>query len=137
MSAMSIFKLRLARLVAPYPTDETTAPQRRGMTMLGGTISSRLSAALLRRFRGPFPTALGATSSVVGARASIVSAVGFLAPLLVHGWWSAPSSASSGRCWAAAVWGARSLLLMALVPFISQGQSAWLHWWFLRRFNRS
>ncbi len=125
MSAMSIFKLRLARLVAPYPTDETTAPQRRGMTMLWwDNILSSLSGAFYGDFEVLFLLALGATSSVVGARASIVSAVGFLAPLL--GAWLVERSGKR-KFWAllgGGGLGRAALLLMALVPFISQGQSA-------------
>ena len=83
LGSRHLWRKLLERLQALYPTDGTTPDQRKGMKLLwwDGVFTSA-SMGFYLDFEVLYLLALGAGSAVIGARASINSAVSLLAPLL-------------------------------------------------------
>lgn len=113
--------LRVAwqQIKTPYPTDNTTGEQRRGLQMLwwDGLLSS-MSVAFFTDFETLYLLALGATSAVIGLRSSVTSGVALLAPLL--GAWLVARTGKR-KLWvllSAGGIGRIALLLSALAPLL-------------------
>jgi len=112
-------------LGAPYPTQGTTPQQRRAMRLIwwDGILASA-SGAFYSEFVVLYLLALGATSTVIGLRASINSAVSLAAPLI--GAWLVARTRQR-KMWVLAGPGGVArlcLLLIGLVPFVVSGQAA-------------
>ncbi len=110
----------LWRLIArPYPVDHTTEEQRYGLQMLwwDGILSS-ISVAFFTEFETLYLLALGASSTIIGARASLTSGFALLAPLV--GAWLVARTGQRKR-WvliSAGGIGRITLFLSALAPLI-------------------
>ncbi|NLX43372.1 MAG: MFS transporter [Chloroflexi bacterium] len=118
-------RLFRSTLVTPYPVDGTNDEQRRGLQMLWwDTLLSAMSAAFVVDFETLYLLELGASSTTIGARASIVASAALLAPLV--GAWLV---ARSGR---RKIWvllsggglGRVALFLSALAPTLFMNPAA-------------
>ncbi len=112
-------------ITQPYPVEGATPPQRHGMRMLWlDNLFSALSGGFYADFEVLYFLALGASSTLVGMRSSINSALSLLAPLI--GAWLV---ARTGR---RKLWvilggggiGRLCLLLTVCIPFLLQGPAA-------------
>ncbi len=117
--AKRLVRLSLQWLATPYPVDGTSEEQRAGMQMLWwDNLLAAMSVAFFMDFETLYLLAMGAPSSTIGARASIVAAAALLAPLV--GAWLV---SVSGR---RKIWvllngggiGRVTLLLSALAPLL-------------------
>lgn len=103
----------------PYPVDHTTPEQRYGLHMLWWDgIFASISVAFFAEFETLYMLALGASSAVIGARASLVSGVALLAPLV--GAWLV-SRTGKRKIWVLLGGGGMgriALMLSALAPLL-------------------
>ena len=120
-------RARLLRhlVTRPYPVDGTTPAQRRGMKMLWwDSLLSSTSASFYGDFAVLYLLALGASSGIIGTRASINSAAALLAPLL--GAWLVGRTGKRKRwvLWGGGGVGRLALMLTVFVPLFMGGDAA-------------